>query len=1507
MDENHDSYESMEEEVYDSMEEDNQFEYEEMENNESLADMEIDSIGDEHTPLEDWENRDNILLREDEGLNSNNSNVWVYTKHLQVPGSFQQICLGQWTPNDPRTPTESGPHCKPHSTEVVLGKLTEIIGRIQGSYISLCRFTENETEQPSGSWETIYEQPIFGHIKDLKTVLIDFEYEEHGTGHHTDTSCYNEKPRIGYLPETVSKSLLVATSDTGLLTFLAFHCSNGDQKLAEHGRFYAVKMIDITKPGHDTSELGAKIAIDPMNNVMAVSSIDANGTIIDMDFLYVDSNSELVIAILGVLYYSQDTERYYISTFHIGPASQRHEPSIYIGTSEIRSAPLLSVTLLKGLPELPYCMVYIDEESITYVTTEQLTTSTGTTTINHTHHKPLNLMKKETKIDRNPINDDSELENSYPLISACTTPPKLEASDGYQSIYLASDTGDLFRVRINGHNNKMHFELCVGGRPIGQAMGVITRNCLETDAGSTNEHIIAPQIDYLLYSSECGSGGILGIKETDKGIGVYAISELPNDAPVLDFCIDEPRLPGRDSLFTCSGMKSEGCIKRIRSGIVVESSGTSGQQQFNGATGIWSVKTKRNDPVDSFLVISFIQSTKLMRVGNEGELEDISENCGLELSHATISAGRLLDGTLFQVHRTGVVAICQRTGQRYKWSQDGVLASACLAKEGTLVLGQIVSGISSLVVLELEQTSDDSKSTPVSYSFRVITSKPMSSEPTTIYCWSSVHKSGELGAYSAEVQCCVGTLEPAIYVFLLNRDSIDEIFKEPLTQVLGSGAVPHSISVLRNNKGLQRLLIGLRNGSVIVYEWDQQKHLDYPLVNSSTSERIVSLPRLFNLGIMPVDFAYSDEFPSSKALILSDNVWQISLDNEFGIQPVLSDIEVSQACTFMWRDSECSIKLGFVFIVAHRDIQLITLEEKRRYDSQSLSLGQTPRRLLDITSEGLLLAATVGDGFPFAQSTLHLIDPARASSESETEKQHVVAELTIKQGEGVYCLAGTGIFSPNGAAATAASPRTGRLLILSIKHSKMDGYKLVEEWALDMPLPVFAISPFIDKLLEKASVRERWPIVQISTQNNTIVTGSRGESINFYEYEAGSSDSSFDKLKFFRSARSARQISDCLAISPELAVGVDLSGGVFGVGYTPGVINQQYSLFDQFSFHVGEIVTRLRLSKLWMDEDERSLCGISLSKCLSTSPLQTSILSSPSSSPSLSLLSSPLDQYSSSFASLLRIHILVPWTPIDTTSASVDEYNNDNHQLSEKVLTSSPSSKTHPSPQALVGYTVTGSILGFWRLNPPLYNILKTLQNILATHYESRPVLGTNHPVFRGLSTRTLHTIDGDLVNQFLDLDHYVQIEIMDCAIRLEGMVEEWIQQCDSSTAKVNNSSIGELAAALNRETMTKECHDKTTVATTCTCIDYSHVARSLHSNEKSRPQRWDYRGPVSTVSTIGIQAQSMEFGKGDENEQNKLDEGEGVKAIEVSRRTCRTIHVLCTVLLFLRNLDWHQ
>lgn len=52
---------------------------------------------------------------------------------------------------------------------------------------------------------------------------------------------------MGYLPELASKSLLVATSDNGFLTFLAFHYDTERQKPEDRGHFYAVKKVIVSR------------------------------------------------------------------------------------------------------------------------------------------------------------------------------------------------------------------------------------------------------------------------------------------------------------------------------------------------------------------------------------------------------------------------------------------------------------------------------------------------------------------------------------------------------------------------------------------------------------------------------------------------------------------------------------------------------------------------------------------------------------------------------------------------------------------------------------------------------------------------------------------------------------------------------------------------------------------------------------------------------------------------------------------------------------------------------------------------------------------------------------------------------------------------------------------------------------------------------------------------------------------------------------------------------------
>ncbi|GJJ70931.1 hypothetical protein EMPS_03281 [Entomortierella parvispora] len=1414
------------------------------------------------------------------------ANVRVYTRHLQPPSAIHQACIVDWT----RRPKDVAEDPQEPNVDIVFGK---------GTFLSLHKFVAEEaddTGRPSGSLQLVHEQAVFGKIKDLRTLYCTFEPEdiEESTDDAMDvdqdpdiiSSKHSwDRPRLGYLPKSASPTVLVATSDSGVLSFVTFQF---DDKSYSRGNFYILKEVEIAEPGSGYTEAGAKIAIDPTSRVMAISAlqnhiklvilrgtkrsqfdpverisaIDLNGTIVGMEFLTADPYDAEDHAILAVAFFNKETDRYHIATFHIGLHNHLAGPlSIKIGTSPIRLDPMQSVLHIKALPNLPCSLVYIDEEKITLVTVER--GASPTNSLKHKHHDSLKLMKRDLT-----SKGEEGAGNPYPLISACATPPRSQIPLSDQTLYLGSDTAELYRINIQHLTYGMNFELITGDRPVGEVLFVLARAQLKTEPimGDTNQDIIL-NTDYLLYSNDQGDGGILAVKEEEDGIDLFAITELQNTSPVLDFCAREPSFPGRDALFVCSGMKEEGSIKRIRSGITVESTGSSGDNFFAGATGLWSVKESATDEFDTFIVTSFIQQTKIMRSGLGGSLEDVSESVGFDLTLDTLEAGRLKDQILFQVHRGGVIAVQPGTDLKCSWqSNDSVVASACWVNEGILMIGQISAGSSSLVLLKLASSVEEGSNSVLE--LKVIATRSLSAEPTTIHCWQ-VETAGQSSSPSPRPSlqyCCVGSLEPSILVFQITKDQIRDVYTESLAQAgLESVTIPHSICVLTDNDNKRKVAVGLRDGSIISYDWNG------PADSSTAPSRVLSNPRLFKLGILPVRFAMANQGRCSRVLIYSDRLWQAELKDTFEIQSVLFDDEISQASAFQTSVQEQSSHPCFVCIVDH-DMQLITLQGSSPYNYQTLSLGQTPRRILDITSKKLLLVATVGDGFPFAETTLQLVDPERASNEPGLEKQHVVCETSLKQGEAVFSMAewkiprpnksdavyiciGTGLFSPTGTEISAAAPKHGRLVIFSVKQSKKGDRKFrkVEmelRWAMSMPAPVFAISTFIDMkilisngstlklmgldlenktLVEKAIYRERWPIVQISSSGSMICTGSRREAICFYEYQAATAgERSADRIRFIKSARSMRIVSDCLALSPEFAVGVDLSGGIFGIGYSPEDPNCQHTLVDRFSIHVGEVMNRIRLTKLWPAE-ERSMKGVALSQHQTAVGEESSISQTGFSSAITATSQTGHASIESTQLSLDR-WVLLPWTLPEESFAS------------SQALTQASSSSLHlrTAPQALIGGSLIGSLVGFWRLRSSLYPILHALQTVMQTTYEGRPLLGNQHDRYRSLSSPMICTVDGNLLQQFMRLDHGQQIGLVTKAVGLERLVEGWLHQ--------------------QQETMGMSAAERE-ILTSTNCLDRERESATCLEHGPSSP-----------------------------------DKGK-----------CATVHMIGHVLAYLQSLDWHQ
>ncbi|KAF9983925.1 hypothetical protein BGZ75_004515 [Mortierella antarctica] len=185
------------------------------------------------------------------------------------------------------------------------------------------------------------------------------------------------------------------------------------------------------------------------------------------------------------------------------------------------------------------------------------------------------ILRSTTRANFDPVERISQVELKGTIIGMEFLTPDADDEDdnAILAVLFYHDTSELYRININHLTYSMQLELISGERPVGNVMLVLGRRQVLVEPTSGAEQETTLSTDYVLYSSDQGDGGILAIKEEeDGGIELFAITELQNSSPVLDFCVQEPILPGRDSLYVCSGMKQEGSLKRVRSGIPAESS-----------------------------------------------------------------------------------------------------------------------------------------------------------------------------------------------------------------------------------------------------------------------------------------------------------------------------------------------------------------------------------------------------------------------------------------------------------------------------------------------------------------------------------------------------------------------------------------------------------------------------------------------------------------------------------------------------------------------------------------------------------------------------------------------------------------------------------------------------------------------------------------------------------------------------------------------------------------------
>ncbi|MCJ1356309.1 MAG: hypothetical protein MMC33_006304 [Icmadophila ericetorum] len=164
---------------------------------------------------------------------------------------------------------------------------------------------------------------------------------------------------------------------------------------------------------------------------------------------------------------------------------------------------------------------------------------------------------------------------------------------------------------------------------------------------------------YVFAGSHQGDSQVIRI--LDGSIEVIQI--FPNIAPILDFTIMDmgSRVgegqtsefsSGQARIVTGSGAFQDGSLRSVRSGVGLEELGSLGEMDH--ITNLFALRSDSDLKTADVLAVSFIDETRVFRFENDGEVEEMNDFKGFNLSRGSLLACNISNGMLLQVTSTFV-------------------------------------------------------------------------------------------------------------------------------------------------------------------------------------------------------------------------------------------------------------------------------------------------------------------------------------------------------------------------------------------------------------------------------------------------------------------------------------------------------------------------------------------------------------------------------------------------------------------------------------------------------------------------------------------------------------------------------------------------------------------------------------------------------------------------------------------------------------------------------------
>ncbi|KAF8312848.1 hypothetical protein DL93DRAFT_2081807 [Clavulina sp. PMI_390] len=799
---------------------------------------------------------------------------------------------------------------------------------------------------------------------------------------------------------------------------------------------------------------------------------------------------------------------------------------------------------------------------------------------------------------------------------------------------LQSEDGDLYKVTLE-HEGEDVTELRISyfdTVPVASSLSILKTGYLFISSEFGNHHVYKfnnlDEREPVISSTDYPSNGMAQPSSplppsfftprpplaqlTEQGVDrpdlkILLVNELSSLAPVIDSHVANLKESDGEApqIFTISGRGARSSFRMLRHGI--EAPELMSSELPGTPNAVWTAKLRDSDEFDAYIVLSFINGTLVLSIGQE--IEEVTDS-GFLSSTPTLAVQQIGYDGLVQVHPHGIRHVLgDRRVNEWRVPPGTTILAATTNKR------QIVAALSSteLVYFELDLEGQLNE-----YQDR----KPLGSRVMALSV-GEVPEGRQRTPYLA-----VGCEDQTVRIISLDPDSTLEVISlQALT------AIPQSILIaemkdasLHKSSTTMFVNIGLSNGVLL------RTILD-PVQGTLTDTRSRFL------GTRPVRLVRLSLSGTPAVLALSSKAWlNYTYQELLRFAPLITDY-IEHAWSF-----SAAVCPDGIITINNNVLRIITTADLgQKLEQRSLPLTYTPRQLLAHPSEKLFYVvesehrvlgkdaaeAKLGGpsklqefnderppeefGYSKAEagqwaSCLRIIDPMEWSS---------LPPIHFTNNEAAFC-ATVVPFSERPdqlhlvvglARDTRLAPRsctTGLLRTYLIKDEGRVLEHLHETEIDDVPL---ALMPFRGRLLAGVGTALRIydigkkkllrkcenktftsPVVKLRTQGSRIIVGTAQDSVFFVVYKAAE-----NRLLVFADDTAPRWVTSMCMVDYETVAAGDKFGNVFlnrlppsvtpsvdddptgsGIMHEKAILNGAPNKSQLMAhFHVGDIVTSI--------------------------------------------------------------------------------------------------------------------------------------------------------------------------------------------------------------------------------------------------------------------------------------------------------------------------------------------